>query len=309
MRLNEILIEQQLDEKPQGMLSRFGNKLKSFVPGSTGDQAKGNLEVGKEANWLKKQFDVYLGKVGKPASPQLVIDFLRKNNYPTGDAEQEMTKVTKGQKVGAAAGAAAKGAVDAVKGAVGGVAKGVGAVGKGIADVAKGAVAGAKDATADPKQDPNAQKTAQDNTQAPADTQNPTQKQPEGNPDNNLAIKGQKKKIVPPSQNKQVVNQSIDWSEATFIFENDAAAVSLSGGQLDNIFMAAVRQAIARDEGGQADTGTGVAPANAQQGGLKGAAQSAAGQFADAGSTLPPEIKKQLETLPAKDKQQLLKML
>jgi len=309
MRLNEILIEQQLDEKPQGMLSRFGNKLKSFVPGTTGDMAKGNLEVGKEANWLKKQFDVYLGKVGKEPSPQLVIDFLRKNNYPTGDAEQEMTKVTKGQKVGAAAGAVTKGAVDAVKGAVGGVAKGVGAVGKGvgavgkgIADVTKGAVAGAKDAVADPKQDPNAQTTTQQDPNA--------QKQPEGNPDNNLAIKGEKgKKIPPPSQNKQVVNQSIDWSEATFIFENDAAAVSLSGGQLDNIFMAAVRQAIARDEGGQKDTGTGVAPANAQQGGLKGAAQAAAGQFADAGSTLPPEIKKQLETLPARDKQQLLKML
>ena len=300
MRLNEILIEQQLDEKPQGMLSRFGNKLKSFVPGSTGDKAKGNLEVGKEANWLKKQFDVYLGKVGKEPSPQLVIDFLRKNNYPTGDAEQEMTKVTKGQKVGAAAGAAAKGAADAVKGAVGGVAKGIGAVGKGIADVAKGAVAGAKDANADPKQDPNAQKQPDATAQKP----------PAGNPDNNLAIKGGKgKKLVPPSeQNKQVVNQSIDWSEAEFIFE-DAAAVSLSGGQLDNIFMAAVRQAIARDEGGQKDTGTGVAPANAQQGGLKGAAQSAAGQFADAGSTLPPEIKKQLETLPARDKQQLLKML
>ena len=301
MRLNEILIEQQLDEKPQGFLSRMANKAKSFVPGSTGAKAKGNLEVGKEANWLKKQFDVYLGKVGKEPSPQLVIDFLRKNNYPTGDAEQEMTKVTKGQKVGAAAGAAAKGAADAVKGAVGGVAKGIGAVGKGIADVAKGAVAGAKDANADPKQDPNAQKQPDATAQKP----------PAGNPDNNLAIKGGKgKKLVPPSeQNKQVVNQSIDWSEATFIFENDAAAVSLSGGQLDNIFMAAVRQAIARDEGGQKDTGTGVAPADAQQGGLKGAAQSAAGQFADAGSTLPPEIKKQLETLPARDKQQLLKML
>src|SRR6056300_388947 len=197
MRLNEILIEQQLDEKPQGFLSRMANKAKSFVPGTTGAKAKGNLEVGKEANWLKKQFDVYLGKVGKDPSPQLVINFLRKNNYPTVDAEQEMTKVTKGQKVGGAIGTVAKGAVDAVKG-----------VGKGIADVAKGAVAGAKDATADPKQDPDAQKTAQDNTQAPADTQNPTQKQPEVNPDNNISIKGQKnKKIVPPSQqNKQVVN-------------------------------------------------------------------------------------------------------
>ena len=298
MRLNEILIEQQLDEKPQGMLSRLANKAKSFVPGTTGAKAKGNLEVGKEANWLKKQFDVYLGKIGKPPSPQVVIDFLRKNNYPTGDAEQEMTKVTKGQKVGAAAGAATKG-----------VGKTIGAVAKGVTDVAKGAAGGVQktlktinkvnpnDATDTKAPDPN----AATDTKAPDPNAAGT--------DNNLQIKGGKKKIVPPSeQNKQVVNQSIDWSKATFIFENDAA-VSLSGGQLDNIFMAAVRQAIARDEGGQTDTGTGVAPANAQQGGIKGAAQGAAGQFADAGSTLPPEIKKQLETLPARDRQQLLKML
>ena len=298
MRLNEILIEQQLDEKPQGMLSRLANKAKSFVPGTTGAKAKGNLEVGKEANWLKKQFDVYLGKIGKSPSPQVVIDFLRKNNYPTGDAEQEMTKVTKGQKVGAAAGAATKG-----------VGKAIGAVSKGVTDVAKGAAGGVQktlktinkvnpnDATDTKAPDPN----AATDTKAPDPNAAGT--------DNNLQIKGGKKKIVPPSeQNKQVVNQSIDWSKATFIFENDAA-VSLSGGQLDNIFMAAVRQAIARDEGGQTDTGTGVAPANAQQGGIKGAAQGAAGQFADAGSTLPPEIKKQLETLPARDRQQLLKML
>ena len=63
------------------------------------------------------------------------------------------------------------------------------------------------------------------------------------------------------------------------------------------------------DEGGQADTGTGVAPANAQQGGLKGAAQGAAGAFQDPGDTLPADIKAKLETLPARDKQQLLKML
>ena len=209
-----------------------------------------------------------------------------------------MTKVTKGQKVGAAAGAATKG-----------VGKTIGAVAKGVTDVAKGAAGGVQktlktinkvnpnDATDTKAPDPN----AATDTKAPDPNAAGT--------DNNLQIKGGKKKIVPPSeQNKQVVNQSIDWSKATFIFENDAA-VSLSGGQLDNIFMAAVRQAIARDEGGQTDTGTGVAPANAQQGGIKGAAQGAAGQFADAGSTLPPEIKKQLETLPARDRQQLLKML
>ena len=303
MRLNEILIEQQVDEAPQGFLARMGKKAKSLVPGQTGRKAKGDLEVGKEANWLKQQFDTYLGKVGKPPSPQLVIDFLRKNNYPTGDAEQEMTKVTKGQKVGAAAGAAVKG-----------VGKVVGAVGKGIKDVAKGAVAGAQKGLEKVKQvnpnDAQAQKQTKTDPNAKTDTKvaDPNaEKQPEKNPDNNLAIKGGKKKIPAPSE-KQVVNQSIDWSEAEFIFE-DAAAVSLSGGQLDNIFMAAVRQAIARDEGGQADTGTGVAPANAQQGGLKGAAQGAAGAFQNPGDTLPADIKAKLETLPARDKQQLLKML
>jgi len=305
MRLNEILIEQQVDEAPQGMLSRMAAKAKSFVPGSTGRQAKGDLEVGKEANWLIKQFDTYLGKVKKPASPQLVIDFLRKNNYPTGDAEQEMTKMTTGQKVGKAVGTVAKGAVDAVKGVGGAIGKGIGAVADAGANLKKA------NAPTDQTAQDKAQTTAPTDDDQQKDTQTTTAPtdQTKNNTDDSIAIKGQKgKKIVPPSeQNKQVVNQSIDWSEAEFIFED--GEVTLSRGQLDNIFMAAVRQAIARDEGGQKDTGTGVAPANAQQGGLKGAAQSAAGQFADAGSTLPPEIKKQLETLPARDKQQLLKML
>ena len=305
MRLNEILIEQQVDEAPQGMLSRLATKAKSFVPGTTGRQAKGDLEVGKEANWLKKQFDVYMGKIKKPATPQVVIDFLRKNNYPTGDAEQEMTKVTTGQKVGAAVGTGAAKAAKGVGKVAGAIGKGVAAVGKGVADVAKGAVAGAKDAVAqtEPQKntDPNAAK-------APSADPN-AQKQPAGNPDNNIAISGAKKKA--PTPVKKVVNQSIDWSEATFIFEDPNAV--LSGGQLDNIFMAAVRQAVARDEGGQKDTGTGVAPADAQGGGLGGAAKSAAAaagkEFEAPGSSLPPEIKKQLETLPARDKQQLLKML
>ena len=51
MRLDDIIVEKQLDEAPQGFLSRVANKAKSFVPGSTGKKAKGNLEVGKEANW------------------------------------------------------------------------------------------------------------------------------------------------------------------------------------------------------------------------------------------------------------------
>lgn len=306
MRLNEILIEQQVDEAPKGFLSRQLSKAKSFVPGQTGRKAKGDLEVGKEANWLIKQFDTFIGKINKKPSPQVVIDFLRKNNYPTGDAEQEMTKVTTGQKVGGAVGAVAKG-----------TAKAVGAVGKGIADVAKGAAGGvqnslkkinqvnpndAADANAKQPADANAQKP---NTQA-ATTDPKAATQPAANPDANIAIKGGKKKIPAPSE-KQVVNQSIDWSEAEFIFENEA--VTLSRGQLDNIFMAAVRQAVARDEGGQADTGTGVAPADAQQGGIRGAAQGAADKFQKPGSSLPPELQAKLEMLPARDRQQLLKML
>ena len=303
MRLNEILIEQQVNEAPQGMLSRLASKAKSFVPGSMGRRAKGDLEVGKEANWLITQFDTFMGKIGGKPTPQTVIDFLRKNNYPTGDAEKEMTKMTKGQKIGAAVGAGAAKAAKGVGAVAGAIGKGVAAVGKGVADVAKGAVAGAKDAVAQPNA---AEKPAdQAATTAPQDAD--AQK-----PDSNLAIKGQKKKIVPPSQqNKTMQAASIDWSNAEFIFED--GEVTLSRGQLDNIFMAAVRQAVARDEGGQADTGTGVAPADAQGGGIggafKAAGQAAKDQFAEPGSTLPPEIKKQLETLPARDKQQLLKMI
>jgi hypothetical protein len=305
MRLNEILIEQKVNEAPQGMLSRIGSRVKAW----TGDKkAAGELEAGKEANWLRDKFETFLGKIGKDPTPQMVIDFLKKNNYPTGDAEQEMTKVTTGQKIGSAAGTAAGAAAKGIGKIAGALGKGVGAVGKGIADVAKGAVAGAKDAVADPKQDPNAQTTTQQEPKADPDAQ----KQPEGNPDN-IAIKGQKgKKIVPPSeQNKTMQAASIDWSNAEFIFENAEAV--LSGGQLDKIFMAAVRQAIARDEGGQRDAGTGVAPADAQGGGfggaLKSAGQSAKNQFAKPNSKLPPEIADQLSNLPARDKQQLLKML
>ena len=252
MRLNEILIEQQVNEAPQGMLSRLASKAKSFVPGSIGRRAKGDLEVGKEANWLITQFDTFMGKIGGKPTPQTVIDFLRKNNYPTGEAEKEMTKMTKGQKIGAAVGA---GAAKAAKG----IGKVVGGIAKGVADVAKGAVAGAKDAVAQPNAGAAEKPADQAATTAPQDAD--AQK-----PDNNLAIKGQKKKIVPPSQqNKTMQAASIDWSNAEFIFED--GEVTLSRGQLDNIFMAAVRQAVARDEGGQADTGTGVAPADAQGGG------------------------------------------
>lgn len=311
MRFNEISSNHNLDEAPSGMLSRLGTKMKTFVPGATGRKAQGKLDAGAEANWLKKKFDTYLGKIGKEPTPQVVINFLKQERYPTGAAEQEMTKVTTGQKMGAAVGTAAAGAAKGVAAVGKGIAKGVGAVAKGVGDAAKGAVAGAQAgvATAKAQQQPAADPNAQGNAQA--------QQKPQPNAQNtatdnsNIAIKGAKNKKVAQPANKQVVNQSIDWSEATWIFE-DANAV-LSGGQLDRIFMAAVQQGIERDEGGGTDDGTGVAPDNAQQGGFKGAAQaagSAVGRaFAEPGAALPPELRKQLEALPGRDKQRLLGML
>ena len=50
MRLSEIISEQQLDERPMGVLGKIGAKAQSFVPGRTGRRAKGKLEVGAMAN-------------------------------------------------------------------------------------------------------------------------------------------------------------------------------------------------------------------------------------------------------------------
>jgi len=303
MRLEEIITEQQIDEAPQGFLSRMGSRVKAFA----GDKrAQGDLEAGKEANWLKDQFEIYLGKIKKDATPQLLIDFLKKNNYPTGAAEEEMSKVTTGQKIGSAVGTVAGG----IGKGISNVAKGIGNVAQGAVDAVKGGIKGAKDAMA--KQD--AQKTDTDqntNTQTGNQPNQNTQTGNQSNTDNGISIKGGKKKIPLPSE-KKLVNQSIDWSEAQFIFEDDAAVV-LSSGQLDKIFMAAVRQAIERDEGGQIDTGKGSAPADAQGGGfggaLKSAGQSAKDQFAKPGSKLPPELADQLSNLPMREKQQLMRLL
>jgi len=126
MRLNEILIEQQLDEKPMGFLSKWANKL------TPTNAATGRLQSGKEANELKKEFQIFLGQSRQKAEPEVVIKWLATKGYPTKGAEAEMQKATTGQVIGKALG------------------KGVKAVGKGIAAVGKGAVAGAKAANPAP---------------------------------------------------------------------------------------------------------------------------------------------------------------
>ena len=110
MRLSEIISEQQLDERPMGVLGKIGARAQRFVPGRTGRRAKGKLEVGAMANEISDKFDVFLGKVGGPegATSELIISFLRKNGYPTKGAEAAMKDPTMSQKVGAAAGAVQK---------------------------------------------------------------------------------------------------------------------------------------------------------------------------------------------------------
>ena len=300
MRLNEILIEQQLDEKPMGFLSKLGNKAMATV-GSK--KAAGKLETGKEANWLKDQFMTFLGKIGKEAEPQTVIDFLKRNNYPTAGAERAMSQLTTGQKVGQAIG---KGAAAAAKGvaALGGAAiDGAKSVAGGVADIAKGAVAGAKAATAAPAAQapekipsqtdaaPAANKTISttDNPNAPTASDEP------------LKVSGvkKKKKIVAPA----AIAASIDFSNTSSIME------ALSSGQLDNVFLAAVQDAIARDEGGASVGGTGTAPTDVAQGGAKGFAQGVAKGARGPGTDVPEEIKSQIEKLNPRQKKELGKLL
>jgi len=121
MRLKDIVIEQQLDERPMGMLGKLGSKAKTLAPGRMGRRAQGELEVGKMANEISDKFDVFLGKVGGPegATPELVISFLKKNGYPTKGAEAAMKDPTMAQKAGAAVGAAAKGVKKAASAAAG----------------------------------------------------------------------------------------------------------------------------------------------------------------------------------------------
>ncbi len=127
MRLSEIISEQQLDERPMGVLGKIGARAQRFVPGRTGRRAKGKLEVGAMANEISDKFDLFLGKVGgkEGATPELVISFLQKNGYPTKGAEAAMKDPTMSQKVGAVAGAVAKGVKDTATTAAGAVKTGV----------------------------------------------------------------------------------------------------------------------------------------------------------------------------------------
>ena len=282
MRLNEIITEQQLDERPMGVLGKLGAKAKSLVPGRTGRKAKGELKVGDMANKLSDQFDEYLGQVdqGQGATPEIVIGFLKKQGYPTKGAEAAMKDPTMGQKLGKAAGT---------------VAKGIGKAATAAADAAKDIAAGAK-AGMQKQTQPDTTKQQTPNTSTNANT------------DDAVVMKGQKK-IVPPSE-KNVVNQSVEYTD-------DAVMEGFTGLQLDKIFMAAAKDKIMQDTGGIAQQGAGGVDEPAQGGaggfmsgfkqGLKG---GGADQNADAqGTAIPKEIDEQLAKLDQQQKKELLRML
>jgi hypothetical protein len=80
MRINDLLIEQRIDEKPMGALSGIGNKIAAkFGSG----QATGRLETGNIANQLRKEFDVYIGKTGQEMDADSISQFLQSKGLPT----------------------------------------------------------------------------------------------------------------------------------------------------------------------------------------------------------------------------------
>jgi hypothetical protein len=87
MKFSDIIIEtqqQQLTEKPMGFLKTMGNKVASTFGSG---QAQGRLDTGKEANTLRKDFDIFLGKTGQNPTGDLVLQFLQQKGYPTKSAQ------------------------------------------------------------------------------------------------------------------------------------------------------------------------------------------------------------------------------
>ena len=304
MRLNEILTEQQLDERPMGLLGKLGAKAQTLVPGRAGRRAVGKLEIGAVANEISDKFDFYLGKAdtGEGATPELVLQFLKKNGYPTKSAEAVMKEPTFAQKAGAALGKAATATGSAItKGATA------------AADAAKNIAAGAK--------------TGAQGTQTKPTTTPPTTTPPAGGgtpkpipsqtqqADNNIAISGAKKKAPQPV--KKVVNQSVEHV--------DVIAEGFTGGQLDKIFMAAAKDYVQQQEGGiDANKGAqgSVGDDQAAQGGVGGfmsafkQGRAEAGAGGDAGAAggvqrpgIPKDINAQLNQLNVEQKKELLGLL
>jgi len=299
MRLNEIITEQQLDERPMGILGKLGAKAQTLVPGRAGRKAKGKLEIGAVANEISDKFDVYLGKAdtGEGATPELVLQFLKKNGYPTAGAETVMKEPTFAQKAGAALGKAATATGSAIK-------KGATAAADAAKNIAAGAKAGAQQAQAKPTTTP-----------PPSGGGGAPQKIP-SQTDDNISMSGVKANKSQPI--KKVANSS---------FENDSDPImeGFTGGQLDKIFMAAAKDYVQQQEGGvDANKGAqgSVSGDDAAQGGAGGFLSGFKQGMKDAGTGgdadqsggtqrpgIPKDINAQLNQLNVEQKKELLGLL
>lgn len=98
MKVND-LIESPLSKygvgSPMGLTQRIGAGLRSFVPGSIGQRASGELDVGKVANEWKKEYMQYIGRIGgsKHGTTETLTVFLKKTKNFT---DREIQQVFKG---------------------------------------------------------------------------------------------------------------------------------------------------------------------------------------------------------------------
>ena len=229
MRLHEVLTEQQLDERPMGVLGKLASKAKTFVPGRTGRRAKGELKIGDMANKLSDEFDEYLGQVdqGQGATPEIVIGFLKKKGYPTKSAEAAMKEPTMGQKIRTALGKTVSKVKDTAQDIGSGIKSGMDSAGQ--------------------------KQTTTNKTPPEGGT---TQKIPSQTDDDNISIAGGKAKTPPI---KKVVNQSVE--------HDNIIAEGFTGAQLDKIFMAAAKDYVQQNTGGIPQQGTGSVDTPAKGGG------------------------------------------
>lgn len=80
MKINQLLVEARLDEKPMGFLKTAGNKIMSkFGSG----KATGRLKTGDLANKMHQEYEVYLGQTGEEPSSENILAFLKFKKYPT----------------------------------------------------------------------------------------------------------------------------------------------------------------------------------------------------------------------------------
>jgi hypothetical protein len=91
MKINDFLVENKVDEAPQGIISRGLNKLGAkFLPGKWGAQAQGRLDAGAVANKLYKDYYRYLGGSNQQPSIQSLSRFLQSQKI-MGDVVKQVS--------------------------------------------------------------------------------------------------------------------------------------------------------------------------------------------------------------------------